>query len=152
MNRLLTIIALAAAGWVVLMLLLKGAAAVLRRSALKAAMRALDGEEVILMSDNSSFMGADFPGPNLPPRTNGVLAVTPARLFFLPWFPRKSIVLPAQWILGAEAATTFKDLSYRLPFLSVRVRDLGDPEGRIAWAVHDLEKWVEAVGSMSGGD
>jgi hypothetical protein len=145
MQTALYVIAIAVAVWIILMLLLKGGARLMRRSTLKAMNSMLAYENILLITDNAGYMGADFPGPNLPPRTNGVLALTSGKLIFLPLFPRKAITLPAQWIKGVGARQTFNDISYNIPFLVVDVRDLGDPDGQIAWIVNDPEEWVRKI-------
>ena len=132
------------------MLLLKGLAALMKMSALTAAHKLLADENILRITDNASFLGADFPGPNLPPRTSGVLAVTDRKVFFLPWFPRKSISLPYGWVKGVRLQDSFGELKFPLPCVVVRVRELKDPEGAIAWLVHDPTEWEKAIEESVG--
>ncbi len=147
MNIFLIIAAVAVGGWIILILLLKGIAAFLKKSALKAARKLLVNEKILKITDNASFLGADFPGPNLPPRTSGVLAVTDRKIFFLPWFPRKPISLPYEWVNGVGLQASFGKLGFSVPCMVVRVKDLKDPEGSIAWLVHEPKEWEKTIGS-----
>ncbi len=123
-------------------------AALLRKSATKAAMKALAYEKVIRMTDNVSFLGADFPGPNLPPRTTGVLAITESRLFFLPWFPRRAITLPRETIAGVSLRDHYGELAYNIPVLLVKIKGVGDPHGSIAWLTHEPKEWEREIKSI----
>ncbi|HDL54262.1 MAG TPA: hypothetical protein ENH32_09850 [Proteobacteria bacterium] len=145
MNVFLLIAGIAVGGWFVFILLIKGFAALLKKSALEATLKLLSGEEILRITDNASFLGADFPGPNLPPRTSGVLAVTDRKIFFLPWFPRKSISLPYEWVNGVRLQASFDDMASSIPCVVVRVKELKDPEGSIAWLVHEPRKWEKAI-------
>ena len=148
MNTLLIIIAALAAGWVLFIFGLKGLAALLRKSATKATMKALAGENIIRMTDNVSFLGADFPGPNLPPRTSGVLAITGSRLFFLPWFPRRAITLPRDTIAGVSLRDHYGELAYNIPVLLVKIKGVGDPHGNMAWLTHEPKEWESEIRSI----
>jgi hypothetical protein len=150
MNTLLIIIAVAAGGWVLLMLGLKGVAALLRRSAVKATKNALSGEKILRMTDNVSFLGADFPGPNLPPRTSGVLAVTDSRIIFLPWFPRRAITLPRETIAEVNLQDHYGEMAYNIPVLLLKVRGVGDPHGNMAWLTHEPEEWEKVIKKVIG--
>lgn len=151
MNTFLIIIAGFAAGWVLLIFGLKGMAVLLRRSAVKATRAALADENILRITDNVSFMGADFPGPNLPRRTSGVLAVTDTRLFFLPWFPRRAITLPRDTIAGVSLLDHYGERAYNIPVLSLKVKGVGDPHGNIAWLTHEPEEWEREIRSLIRG-
>ncbi len=150
MNTFLIIIAVAAGGWVLLMLGLKGMAVLLRKSAVKATKNALAGENILKMTDNVSFLGADFPGPNLPPRTSGVLAVTDSRIIFLPWFPRRAITLPRDTIAEVSLQDHYGEMAYNIPVLSVKVRGVGDPNGNMVWLTHEPEEWEREIKKVIG--
>ncbi len=147
MNKLLIGLVVVAASWMLLMLSLKGMARLWKRGARKAADKALAGENVLMITSDASFLGADFPGPNLPPRTSGVLAVTDRQVYFMPWFPRKSISLPHNWIKEVHLKASYGNFSTAIPCLVFVVRDLKDPYGTIAWLVHDPREWVDAANS-----
>jgi hypothetical protein len=148
MNTVLIILVIAAVGWLVLIVGLKGFASFLRKGALKTVEDVLAGEKIHLIVDNASYLGADFPGPNLPPRTSGVLAITDRQIYFLPWFPRKKISLPWQWIKGAKLESSYGSVATSVPCLVIRVRDLKDPEGTIAWLVHEPREWQNIINSQ----
>ncbi len=150
MKTLLIIAAVAGGGWLLLIFGLKGMAVLLRKSTVKATQTALAYETVRKITDNASFLGADFPGPNLPPRTSGVLAVTDNRLFFLPWFPRRSIVLPWSSISRVSLEDHFGEMAYNIPVLTLRVKGVGDPDGRIAWLIHEPEEWKREIRKVIG--
>jgi hypothetical protein len=150
MNTLLIIIAVAAGGWVLLIFGLKGMAAIMRKGTVKATMNALAGENILKMTDNVSFLGANFPGPNLPPRTSGVLAVTDTRLIFLPWFPRRAITLPRDTIAEVSLVDHYGEMAYNIPVLLLKVKGVGDPHGKMAWLTHDPEEWKKVIRSMIG--
>ena len=150
MNTLLIIIAALAAGWVLFIFGLKGLAALLRKSATKATMKALAGENILKMTDNVSFLGADFPGPNLPPRTSGVLAITGTRLFFLPWFPRRAITLPRDTIAEVSLRDHYGEMAYNIPVLLLRVKGVGDPDGSMAWLTHEPKEWEREIRKVIG--
>ena len=130
------------------MLGLKGLAALLRRSTVKATKNALAGENILKMTDNVSFLGADFPGPNLPPRTSGVLAVTDSRIIFLPWFPRRAITLPRDTIAEVNLQDHYDKMAYNIPVLLLKVRGVGDPHGSMAWLAHEPEAWEKVIKSI----
>ena len=132
------------------MLGLKGMAALLRKSAVKATKTALAGENILMMTDNVSFLGADFPGPNLPLRTSGVLAVTDSRIIFLPWFPRRAITLPRDTIAEVNLQDHYGEMAYNIPVLSVKVRGVGDPHGNMVWLTHEPEEWEREIKKMIG--
>ena len=136
------------AAWLLLVLGLKLMARLMRRSAVKDAEKALAGETVLISTDNASYLGADFPGPNLPPRTSGYLAITQTKLFFLPWFPRKAITLPKDTIAQVRLKASFREMTYNIPFLSVEVRGGGDAHGTMAWLVHDAGEWERTIKSI----
>ena len=131
--------------WISIMLGLKGLAILLRRQTVKAAQAALHAETILRITDNASYLGARFPGPNLPPRTSGVLALTESRLFFLPWFPRKTIILPKNTISTVRTQTAFGNRAYNIPALVMKVKGVGDPDGEIAWLVHEPGEWKEEI-------
>lgn len=134
--------------WISVMLGLKGMAILLRRQTVKAAQVALHNETVLRITDNASYLGARFPGPNLPPRTSGVLALTESRLFFLPWFPRKTITLPKKSISSVKTHTSIGNLTYNIPALVLKVKGVGDPDGEMAWLVHEPEEWKKEIDSI----
>jgi hypothetical protein len=148
MSAALTIIAAVAGGWIVLIMSLKGLAVLLRRQTVKAVKAALGQETPLMISDNTSYLGADFRGPNLPPRTSGVLALTAERLYFLPWFPRKSITLPRESISEVLTRPLFRDLGYNIPALIMVVKGVGDPDGEMGWLVRDPEGWKREIKSI----
>jgi hypothetical protein len=150
MNTLYIIIAVAAAGWFLLIFGLKGMAILLRKSAVKATMKALDGENILKMSDNVSFLGADFPGPNLPPRTSGVLAVTDTRLLFLPWFPRRAITLPKDSIAKVSLQDIYGEMAYNIPVLLLKIKGVGDSQGSMAWLAHEAQEWEREIRKVIG--
>ena len=145
MKTFLIVIIVIVAAWLLLVLGLKLMARLMRRSAVKDAEKALAGETVLISTDNASYLGADFPGPNLPPRTSGYLAITQTKLFFLPWFPRKAITLPKDTIVQVSLKASFREMTYNIPFLSVEVRGGGDTQGTMAWLVHDAGEWEAAL-------
>ncbi len=148
MNTILIILVIAAGGWLLLMLTLKGFAYYLRKNTLKDVKKVLGEEKILYIADNTSYLGADFPGPNLPPRTSGVLAVTDRQIYFLPWFPRKKISLPWQWVKGVKLEPSYGPVATSVPCLVIRVRDLKDPEGTIAWLVHEPREWLNIINSQ----
>ena len=148
MNTLLIIIAVAAGGWVLLIFALKGMAFLIRKSTVKATKNALAGENILRMTDNASFLGADFPGPNLPPRTSGVLAVTDSRIIFLPWFPRRAITLPLDTIAEVSLKDHHGDMAYNIPVLVLKVKGVGDPHGNMVWLTHEPEEWERVIRSI----
>ncbi|UCF31644.1 MAG: hypothetical protein JSV26_04320 [bacterium] len=152
MQTLLIILIVAVAGWFLIMLGLKGMAFLLRRGTLRDAEKSLAGERILKITNNASFLGADFPGPNLPPRTSGVLAITDRQIYFLPWFPRKSISLPFKWVKGTKLQASYGEVATSIPNLVIRVRDLKDPEGSIAWLVHEPRDWMEIINSQLGSE
>jgi hypothetical protein len=148
MNTFLIIAVVAVGGWVLFIFCLKGMAALLRKSATKATKKALAGENIRKMTDNVSFLGADFPGPNLPPRTSGVLAVTGTRLFFLPWFPRRAITLPSDTIADVSLRDHYGEMAYNIPVLLLKVKGVGDPHGSMAWLIHEPKEWEKEIKSI----
>lgn len=148
MNTILLIAIIAACTWIALMAGLKSFAVLLRRQTEKAALNAIHPEKVLRNTDNASYLGAGFPGPNLPPRTSGVLILTANRLFFLPWFPRKSITLPRNTIRTVRCSPSFNGLTYSIEVLVLSVKGVGDPNGEMAWLVHDPEGWKREIKSI----
>jgi hypothetical protein len=148
MNTFLIIIAVAAGGWALLIFGLKGMAALLRRSAVKAIRHILAGENILRLTENVSFLGADFPGPNLPPRTSGVLAITDNRIIFLPWFPRRAITLPRDTIAGVSLKDHHGTMAYNIPLLSLQVSGVGDSHGEMVWLAHEPKEWEKVVKSI----
>ena len=148
MSTAFTIVIIIPGVWITVMLSLKGMAFLLRRQTEKAAQTVLHAEAILRITDNASYLGADFSGPNLPPRTSGVLALTAERLYFLPWFPRKSISLPRGTVSEVLTRPSFKNLGYNIPALVLRVKGVGDPEGEMGWLVHDPEGWERDIKEM----
>ncbi|UCG39581.1 MAG: hypothetical protein JSV00_04995 [bacterium] len=138
-------------GWITLMVGIKGLVILLRRGTIKAARKALHSERIVRITDNASYMGADFPGPNLPPRTSGVLALTDSKLFFLPWFPRKAITLPRGTIASVSTRDSFGDMSYAIPALTFRIRGGSETLGEMAWLVHQPHEWEREIKAMLSG-
>jgi len=143
--------AVIAGGWILLILVLKGMAAFLRKGALKTVRAALAGEDILKISDNASYLGADFPGPNLPPRTSGVLAVTATRLLFLPWFPRRAITLPGDTIVAVSLKDHYEEMAFNIPVLLLKVKGVGDPDGSMVWLAHDPEEWQREINRVIRG-
>ena len=148
MNTFLIIIAVAAGGWVLLIFILKGMAALMRKSTVKATRNAFAGENILKITDNVSFLGADFPGPNLPPRTSGVLAVSDSRVIFLPWFPRRAITLPRDTIAEVSLKDRYGDMAYNIPVLSLKIKGVGDPHGNMVWLTHEPAEWKSVIRSI----
>ncbi len=146
MNTFLIIIAVAAGGWVLLIFALKGMAALLRKSAVKATRNALAGENILKMTANVSFLGADFSGPNLPPRTSGVLAVSDSRVIFLPWFPRRAITLPRDTIVEVSLKDRYGDMAYNIPVLSLKIKGVGN----MVWLTHEPVEWERVIKKVIG--
>ena len=130
------------------MLGLKGMAAFWKWGALRDANKFLADEKILKITNNASYLGADFPGPNLPPRTSGVLAITDRQIYFLPWFPRKRIALPFKWVKGVKLQLSYGEVATAIPGLVIRVRDLKDPEGTIAWLVHEPHEWEQIINAV----
>ncbi len=147
MNKILLGLIVIIGGWLVLMLFLKGLAWMWKRGARTAANKALAGEKILRITSDASFLGADFPGPNLPPRTSGVLAVTDKQVYFMPWFPRKSLSLPHAWIKEVQLKASYGNFSTSVSCMVFTGGYSKDPNGTIAWMVHDPRKWVDAVNS-----
>lgn len=148
MNTVLLIIVIIACAWIALMIGLKSFVALLRRQTEKAALNAIHPEEVLRITDNASYLGAGFPGPNLPLRTSGALILTAGRLFFLPWFPRKSITLPRNTIRTVKRSPSFNGQTYSIDVLVLSVKGVGNPDGEMAWLVHDPEVWEKEIKSI----
>ena len=148
MNKILLGLIIIIGGWLVLMLFLKGLAWMWKRGARTAANKALASEKILRITSDASFLGVDFPGPNLPPRTSGVLAVTDERLYFMPWFPRKSLSFPIHYIKEVQLKASYGNFSTKVPFLVFIIKDLKDPYGTIAWMVHDPREWVDAINNL----
>lgn len=148
MNTFIIVIAVIAAAWFAIMFGLKFMARLMRKGAVKDTEKTLAGETVHLITDNASYLGADFPGPNLPPRTSGVLAVTDTKLFFLPWFPRKAITLPKETIAQVNLKGSFREKTYSIPLLSIEVKGGGDAQGTMTWLVHNAGEWETKIRSI----
>lgn len=148
MQTTLTILAIILGGWLLFIFGLKGMASLLRKSTAKAAKAALSNEAILRLAENASFLGADFPGPNLPPRTSGTLAVTETKILFLPWFPRRSITLPGHTIAGVGLKNEFGNRAYNIPVLVLNIKGVGDPFGSMAWLVHEPEEWERKITSI----
>jgi hypothetical protein len=131
--------------WIALMISLRCFAGLLRRQTVKAARNAIHPEKILKIVENSGYLGARFPGPNLPPRTSGVLVLSESRLFFLPLFPRKAITIPRRSIRSVKTSFSFDGKTHRIPALVVVVKDVGDPDGEMAWLVHDPEEWERVI-------
>ena len=150
MNTFIVVIAVIAAAWIAIMLGLKLMAKVLKKGAVKAVEATLAGETVRMTTDNASYLGFDFPGANLPPRTSGVLAVTDTKVFFLPWFPRKAITLPRDTIANVSLKGSFREMTHSIPLLTIKVKGMGNPHGTITWLVHDPTQWEREIKSILG--
>jgi hypothetical protein len=150
MSTVLIIVAVIAGSWILLILTLKGIAALLRKGAVKATRAALAGEDILKISDNVSYLGADFPGPNLPTRTSGVLAVTATRLLFLPWFPRRAITLPGDTIAAVGLKDHFGEIAFNIPVLQLKVKGVGAHHGTMAWLAHEPEEWEREIKKAIG--
>lgn len=136
------------AAWFTLMFVLKFIVRLIRKGAVTDTEKALAGETVHLITDNASYLGAEFPGPNLPPRTNGVLAITDTKLLFLPLFPRKAITLPKETITNVKLKDSFREMAYSIPLLTIQVKGGGDAQGTMAWLVQDAEGWEKEIKSV----
>ena len=145
MDTVLLVLVIIIGAWILLMASLKGFASLLRRQTEKAAHNAVYPETIRLSADNASYLGAGFPGPNLPPRTSGCLLLTENRLFFLPWFPRKSITLPKDTIRSVRTDSSFEGMSYAIQVLVLSIVGVADPHGDMAWLVHDPEGWEREI-------
>ncbi len=145
MKTFMIVIIVLVAAWFAIMFGIKLIARLMRKGAVKDTQKALAGETIHLITDNASYLGADFPGPNLPPRTSGVLAVTDTKLFFLPWFPRKAITLPRETIAQVNLKDSFREMAYSIPLLSIEVKRGGDAQGTMTWLVHDAGEWEAAL-------
>jgi hypothetical protein len=148
MKTALIVLAILFGGWLLFIFGLKGMASLLRKSTAKAAMAALSNEAILRLTENASFLGADFPGPNLPPRTSGTLAVTETKVLFLPWFPRRSITLPVHTIAGVGLKNELGNMAYNIPVLVLNIKGVGDPYGSMAWLVHEPEEWKHIIKSI----
>jgi hypothetical protein len=147
MNKILLGLIVIIVGWTLIMLSLKGLTWMWKRGARTAANKALAGEKILRITSDASFLGADFPGPNLPPRTSGVLAVTDKRIYFMPWFPRKSLSLPHDWIKEVQLKASYGNFSTSVPCMVFTGGYTKDPSGTIAWMVHDPREWIDAINS-----
>ncbi len=66
-------------------------------------------------------------------------------------FSRNSGVLMCigwQWIIGARLESSYGSAAASIPCLVIRVRDLKDPEGTIAWLVHEPTEWLKIINSQ----
>ena len=148
MDTVLLVVAIIIGAWILMMAGLRGFASLLRRQTSRAAHNAVYPEKILLTTDNASYLGAGFPGPNLPPRTSGCLTITENRLFFLPWFPRKSITLPRHTIHSVRTGSSFDGATYSIPVLVLSIKGVGDPAGDMAWLVHHPEDWEKEIRSI----
>ncbi len=106
---------------------------------------ALRGARILRQADSANFFGRQSLGLGQV-RGNGVLALTPERLHFLLYLPRREFSVEVASITGIERTRWFLGKSKGRELLQVNFRDAAGAPDAMAWLVPDLEEWEQALG------
>jgi hypothetical protein len=83
-------------------------------------------------------------------RGNGTLVLEPSALVFKQWVVDRVFRIPYASILAIETPRSFLGKSQVVKLLCVEFRDDAGAEDAIAWRVHDLEGWIQAIEEARG--
>lgn len=106
--------------------------------------RALQGRQILKQANSANFFGRQSLGLGQV-RGNGVLALTPQKLYFLMYLPRREFIVNTASITGIERTKWFLKKSKGRDLLLVKFTDSDGGRDAMAWLVPDLEEWERAV-------
>jgi hypothetical protein len=111
------------------------------RRRVAARVRALLGEDRILLVDEraNSFGVASAGVAQI--RGNGCLAATEDEVVFLMWLPRRLLRIPRHRITAIERTTSHLGKTIGRELLRIRYVDEADRPDAVAWFVDDLPAW-----------
>jgi hypothetical protein len=151
--------ALALAG--VLVLVIGGLARRLERQRAQEVLARFAGREILGLNSNALFFGQASKGVGQL-RGNGVLVLTPARLFFEMWAPRRELSIPVASITSVSTPRSHLGRTSFRPLLEVKHKDEQGRGDSSAWLIQNVETWHAALerlvalrtgaGSGTGGD
>jgi hypothetical protein len=120
------------------------------RGGVRRARRTLAGEEILRLDRIATSFGVESAGV-WQLRGSGCLAASPTRLVFCLWRPRRTLVIDRARILAVETTRSHLGKSVLRRLLRVRFTRDDGREDAVAWAVAELEPWLELLGTPPGG-
>ena len=113
-----------------------------RRS--KSIIEKFESNDIIRICNGANFFGQEKYGAKQV-RGNGVLILTPDKLFFEMWFPKKELSIPFKDITSVETTKWhLKKSKNRLLLKVLFTNDVGKTDSG-AWLVQELDSWVQAL-------
>lgn len=106
----------------------------------------LKGEALLFRANGANFSGRASQKARL--RGNGILALTPSRLFFVMWAPKLTLELPLSNVSGARLETAF--LGRTGPALVVDFEDRAGTKDSCGWVTPQAEALVPRVAELAG--
>ncbi len=98
-----------------------------------------------LLDNGANFFGVESRGHGQV-RGNGCLVLTADEVAFVMWLPRRELVIPRERILGTETPRSHLGKTKGVKLLKIRFRDEVGNEDSVAWAIRDLQAWLQALG------
>ncbi|MEK7468515.1 MAG: hypothetical protein AAB074_13980 [Planctomycetota bacterium] len=106
----------------------------------------LKGESLLFRANGANFSGRTSQKARM--RGNGILALTPTRLFFVMWAPRVTLELPLSNVSGARVESSF--LGRTGPALVVDFEDRAGTRDSCGWVTAQAEALAPRIVGMAG--
>ncbi len=104
----------------------------------------VEGEQVSLLDGQALSFGIESAGVTQV-RGNGCLLLTPTRLVFAMWAPKRELCIPRDRVEAIERPRSHLGKSQGVELLKVIFRDDAGDSDAVAWRVRDLDAWVAAL-------
>lgn len=121
----------------------------LQRKKLEKILSRFSRESIVRISSNASFFGLGSAGGKQI-RGNGVLILTKDQLFFEMLLPSKIIQIPLNRIRAIETPRSHAGKAVAWKLLKIVYQAEDGSEDSAAWAVRDLEGWMEMIRIQQG--
>jgi hypothetical protein len=135
------VLAVAAAALAGVVLLVAWVVRLKRRTA--AAMRGRFGARVVLIDEAANCLGVESRGV-AQVRGNGCLVATDDAICFAMWAPRREMTIRRSDIVTVETPRSHLGKSKGIPLLKIVYAE-GSSRDSVAWAVRDLDTWVNLL-------
>ena len=101
-------------------------------------------DRIIYFSKKVNFFGQSSAG-RAQLRGNGSLLLTPDKLHFLRWVPKKDIVIPLEDIENIERVNSYLGKSKKDELLKVEFNNHQGEKDSAAWLLDNMHAWEEVI-------
>lgn len=117
---------------------------VLKRKRAEELLKNYHKDRIIYFSREVDFFGQKSAGRSQI-RGNGSLILTPDKIHFLRWIPKKDIVIPLENIEDIERVNSFLGKSKKDELLKINFNDSEGKKDSAAWLLENMHAWERVI-------